>query len=106
VTLPSARIAADVRASLDLQFPLHSVDIELTEPEYVAAGSLVRADPDERLDHLDETLCLVAHPCLFASPSRLGMAAGHTKIRITGRVGNVRATSQKPAATNIAMVPV
>ncbi len=36
----------------------------------------------------------------------LSMAASHIRSCITGRVGNVRATSEKPAATNIAMVPV
>lgn len=36
----------------------------------------------------------------------LSMAAGHIRSCITGRVGNVRATSENPAATNIAMVPV
>jgi hypothetical protein len=36
----------------------------------------------------------------------LSMTANHIKSCITGRVGNVRATSEKPAAANIAMVPV
>jgi hypothetical protein len=36
----------------------------------------------------------------------LSIAAGHIRSCITGRVGNVRATSEKPAAANIAMVPV
>lgn len=36
----------------------------------------------------------------------LSMNARHIVSRITGRVGNVRATSEKPAVTNMAMVPV
>lgn len=40
--------------------------------------------------------------------TRLGRSAcaDHVMSRISGLVGNVRATSEKPAATNIAMVPV
>ncbi len=34
------------------------------------------------------------------------MNAVHTASRITGRVGKVRATSEKPASTNMAIVPV
>jgi hypothetical protein len=34
------------------------------------------------------------------------LPASHIMSRITGRVGNVRPTSVKLAATNIAMVPV
>jgi hypothetical protein len=36
----------------------------------------------------------------------LSMNESHILSRITGRVGNVRATSEKPAVTNMDMVPV
>jgi len=54
--------------------------------------------------------CVVpAAPPPWAMPrlvdAALSVAARHIKSRITGRVGNVRATSEKPAARNIAMVP-
>jgi len=51
-----------------------------------------------------------AWPTQWAIPGRVGhrlrRGQGHLESRITGREGNVRASSEKPAATNIAIVPV